>query len=164
MRDTTAPTLRLPDPIVVDASGPSGAIVNFVVTASDPDDATGAPGCTPASGSLFAIGTTSVTCQSTDTHGNTGTGSFTVAVRGPSVSSLLSDLLALVTNVGPGNSLRAKVLSAQAAFAAGNSASCARSLQDLLSEVRAQTGKKISAQQAAAITTLTGRILAALGY
>ncbi len=34
----------------------------------------------PASGSLFALGTTTVQCSATDSHNNTGTGSLTVTV------------------------------------------------------------------------------------
>jgi hypothetical protein len=35
---------------------------------------------TPASGSSFPVGTTTVTCSATDSHGNTATGSFAVTV------------------------------------------------------------------------------------
>ena len=34
--------------------------------------------CTPASGSIFAIGTQTVTCTATDAAGNTGSASFTI--------------------------------------------------------------------------------------
>jgi hypothetical protein len=36
--------------------------------------------CVPASGSTFAVGTTTVTCTATDAHGNTGQGTFKVTV------------------------------------------------------------------------------------
>ena len=36
--------------------------------------------CTPASGSTFPIGATTVTCTATDARGNTGSASFTVTV------------------------------------------------------------------------------------
>jgi hypothetical protein len=36
--------------------------------------------CTPAAGSVFAVGTTSVTCTATDTSGNTASCSFAVTV------------------------------------------------------------------------------------
>ena len=38
--------------------------------------------CAPASGSVFAIGTTAVACTATDHVGNAANGSFTVTVRG----------------------------------------------------------------------------------
>jgi hypothetical protein len=79
--DTTAPTLTLPANITTEAAGPSGATVSYTATASDVVDGALAPSCTPASGSTFAIGTTTVTCSSTDAHGNKATGTFTVTVR-----------------------------------------------------------------------------------
>ena len=36
--------------------------------------------CTPASGSLFAVGDTVVNCAASDAAGNTATGAFTVTV------------------------------------------------------------------------------------
>src|SRR5205085_441849 len=38
------------------------------------------PTCSPSSGSTFPVGTTTVTCSATDSHGNTGSASFTVTV------------------------------------------------------------------------------------
>jgi probable HAF family extracellular repeat protein len=79
--DTTAPVvIVVPPPSTVDTLDPHGAVVLFAATASDPDDDTGPVTCTPRSGSLFPIGTTTVTCTATDAHGNTGTTSFQVNV------------------------------------------------------------------------------------
>ena len=39
------------------------------------------PTCSPQSGSLFQIGTTTVTCTATDSAGNVATNSFTVTVN-----------------------------------------------------------------------------------
>jgi uncharacterized protein YjbI with pentapeptide repeats len=52
------------------------------VTASDPDDAATVT-CAPPSGSVFPIGTTTVGCTATDTHGNTASASFLVVVSAP---------------------------------------------------------------------------------
>ncbi len=79
--DSTPPVLSLPGSFAVEATGPSGATATWSASASDPDDAAGPVSCSPASGSIFPIGQTSVSCTSTDTHGNTGSGSFTVTVR-----------------------------------------------------------------------------------
>jgi HYR domain len=79
--DNTAPTVIVPADFSVEATGPSGAIATFSVTATDPDDAAGPVSCAPASGSTFALGTTTVTCSSMDTHGNTGSASFQVTVQ-----------------------------------------------------------------------------------
>jgi hypothetical protein len=78
--DTTAPTFTASG-LTAEATGPSGAVVNFSVAASDVDDAAGPVSCTPASGSLFALGSTTISCASTDTHGNKGTAPFTVVVQ-----------------------------------------------------------------------------------
>ena len=40
-----------------------------------------AASCSPASGTTFALGTTTVTCSATDAAGNTGTNTFTVEVQ-----------------------------------------------------------------------------------
>jgi HYR domain-containing protein len=80
--DTTAPVLSgVPASFSVNANTASGAVVTFKLpTATDPDDAAGPVTCAPLSGSVFPLGTTTVTCTSTDTHGNKGSASFTVTV------------------------------------------------------------------------------------
>jgi X-Pro dipeptidyl-peptidase len=75
--DTTAPTLDLPSPPTVEATGPTTP-VSFAAHASDDlDDAPGVS-CAPASGSAFPVGTTTVTCTATDASGNAKSGSFAV--------------------------------------------------------------------------------------
>ena len=49
-------------------------------TATDDQDASPEVSCTPASGSSFALGTTTVTCTATDHAGNADSDSFTVTV------------------------------------------------------------------------------------
>ena len=59
----------------------SGAVVTYSgQSATDLVDGSVPVTCSPASGSTFAIGTTTVTCSATDAHGNTGTKSFHVTV------------------------------------------------------------------------------------
>lgn len=79
--DTTAPTLRLPDSQTANATSPAGAAVHFDASASDIVDGNVGVACTPASGSTFAVGTTSVRCTARDAHGNTASGAFTVTVN-----------------------------------------------------------------------------------
>ena len=82
----TPPVVTVPGPIVQEATGANGAIVTFTATASDAQDGTLAPSCTPASGALFPIAVTTVTCRATDSKGVTTTATFTVTVsdtRGP---------------------------------------------------------------------------------
>ena len=81
VRDTTAPTLTVPANITsIEATGPTGAIVTFVATAVDVADGMPSVVCTPASGSTFAIGTTTVSCTATDHSANATTKTFTVTV------------------------------------------------------------------------------------
>ena len=81
--DATAPTFtNVPSDLTLEATGPSGAVATYThPTASDVDDAAGPVSCAPDSGSTFPLGTTTVTCSSTDTHGNTGTATFKVTVQ-----------------------------------------------------------------------------------
>ncbi len=79
--DTAAPTLTLPGNINAPATSASGAVVNYTATANDLVDGDVAPDCTPASGSTFAPGSTTVSCTATDLHGNTSAAqTFTVVV------------------------------------------------------------------------------------
>jgi hypothetical protein len=92
--DTTAPTLHLPGDITIEATSSSGVVVDFAPTADDTDPAHPTVTCTPASGSTFELGTTTVNCSAADTAGNTAYGSFTVTVQDttPPVLSLPADI------------------------------------------------------------------------
>lgn len=79
--DTTAPALTMPSEIVVNATGEDGALVAFAASALDAVDGPIAPACAPASGSLFAIGNTTVACDAVDAAGNLASGAFQVRVR-----------------------------------------------------------------------------------
>ncbi|MGE5462149.1 MAG: HYR domain-containing protein [Syntrophothermus sp.] len=81
VRDTTPPALSLPSDINVYATGNSSAVVTYSASASDIVDGPVSITCTPASGSSFAAGSTTVSCSATDSHGNTATGSFKVNVN-----------------------------------------------------------------------------------
>lgn len=73
------PVLTLSANIIVAAAGPTGAIVTYAA----PTSTTGTPTCSPASGTLFPTGVTTVGCSATDTLGQTTNGSFTVTVSDP---------------------------------------------------------------------------------
>jgi hypothetical protein len=79
--DVTAPVLTLPAPITKAATSLSGAAVSYTATATDIVDGSVTPVCAPASGSVFAVGTTGVTCTATDRAGNSATGTFSVTVK-----------------------------------------------------------------------------------
>jgi streptogramin lyase len=154
--DLTAPVLSLPGPIVVNATGPTGATVDYTATATDTVDPSPVVACDPASGTTYAIGTTTVDCTTTDASLNVGYGSFTVHVKG--AGEQLSDLVTAVTGVGPGASLVNKVSEAQAGLAADDVAGACGVLDALIHEVDSQAGKKIPAGQGTALIGAANQI------
>ena len=77
---SSAPVLKVPAAMTVSAFGTGAALVNFGVEAIDNNDGALAPVCTPASGSWFPVGTTTVVCSATNAMGISSTASFTVTV------------------------------------------------------------------------------------
>jgi HYR domain len=154
--DTTPPKIAVPDAITINATSPSGAVVTYTVTATDPDDAVASLACVPASDTVFPIGTTTVLCTASDTNGNTSTASFTVHLKGS--SEQLVDLLAAVTGVGPGTSLADKVRSAQSYLAANQLAAACSTLTAFINQVNALSGKNISAADGEALVADALRI------
>jgi hypothetical protein len=81
VEDTRGPVLTLPGDLTVEATSTAGAVATFSASAVDAVDGSVGVVCTPASGSTFPIGTTTVTCTATDAAGNIGSGIFTVTVN-----------------------------------------------------------------------------------
>lgn len=77
--DNTAPTITCPPNILIEDPAVS-VPVTFTVTATDDCAASPLVVCTPASGSLFAHGATSVICRATDGLGNSNSCSFLVVI------------------------------------------------------------------------------------
>ena len=102
VRDTTPPAVTVPAPITKEATGPGGATATFTSTALDIVDGSITPTCTPASGSLFPLGTTTVNCTATDVHGNTGSNSFPVIVVDTTPPVVTTSLPVTVEATGPG--------------------------------------------------------------
>jgi hypothetical protein len=74
------PEITCPANVVASTDrGTCAAVVNFTATATDTDPVT--ISCTPASGTAFAKGTTTVQCTATDSVGATDSCSFTVTVN-----------------------------------------------------------------------------------
>ncbi len=82
VEDTTAPTMTgVPDDLAVTTSDPTGRAVTFAdPSATDVVDPSPTVSCSPASGSIFAVGTTTVLCTATDGSGNVSGASFDVTV------------------------------------------------------------------------------------
>jgi hypothetical protein len=100
--DTTAPVLTVPEDITEEATSAEGAVVRYEVSAEDSVDGPVGVTCTPESGSIFSIGTTTtVTCTATDAAGNTGTASFTVTVQDttpPTITTVPEDITVQATS------------------------------------------------------------------
>ena len=78
--DTTPPVVTVPGNVTLQAATPAGAPHSFSASAIDGVDGPLNTVCTPASGSTFALGATTVTCSAGDAAGNRGTASFVVTV------------------------------------------------------------------------------------
>jgi hypothetical protein len=80
--DTTAPVIATIADYEISTSDPAGAAVDYgfgaVVELVDPHPTLV---CTPATGTTFPVGTTTVSCVATDASGNSSTMSFRVTVR-----------------------------------------------------------------------------------
>jgi HYR domain len=83
----TKPTLKLPANITAGDTSSAGREVTFTPEASSPDAAIRTLICTPASGSTFAVATTTVECVATDGHENKTSGTFSVTIHGVKGSS-----------------------------------------------------------------------------
>lgn len=78
----TVPSLNLPGNITAEATSAAGVVVNYTASATDAEDNPDpTPSCSPASGSTFPLGTTTVNCSVTDSGGLSDSGSFSVTVR-----------------------------------------------------------------------------------
>ncbi|MGW4776162.1 HYR domain-containing protein [Streptomyces filamentosus] len=72
VNDVTAPVVTVDDR-TSRATGSDGTRIDFAATAVDAEDGPLPVTCVPASGSVFPVGTTTVTCTATDGAGNTAT-------------------------------------------------------------------------------------------
>jgi len=81
----STPEITVPDDIVAEATSPDGAVVEFEATATNGATIV----CTPASGSTFALGVTTVSCTATNAGGS-DTDTFTVTVVDSTPPQILS--------------------------------------------------------------------------
>ncbi len=88
VNDSQPPTITCPANVTAIAAPPAGgncsAPTSTLITYTAPTVSDNCPGvttnCVPPSGSIFPLGTTTVSCTATDSSGNTATCSFTVSV------------------------------------------------------------------------------------
>jgi hypothetical protein len=101
--DNVAPVISgTPANITIEATGPTGAAVSYIMpTANDNVNGPVTVSTTNASGSIFPIGTTTVTFTASDAALNSSTTTFQVTVRdttAPALSGVPSDLMLEATS------------------------------------------------------------------
>ena len=164
--DAEPPNVACPPNQSVNATSLAGALVNYpaaVVT----DNCHAIANYSKESGTLFAVGDTTVMVTATDGAGNQSTCTFSVHVKG--ANEQINDLIAKVNGLAgvkdaTKNALVVKLLAALAAAAKGDTATeCAR-MADFISLAKAQKEKKlIPASAADSVIADATRIKAVLG-
>ncbi|HXY95282.1 MAG TPA: hypothetical protein VEP49_22680, partial [Acidimicrobiia bacterium] len=168
MIDRKGPTIALTTP-ADGATYTQNQVVPAAYNCSDGGSGVTPANCTGTVANGAAVNTTAVgtnvafTVTATDNVGNT----TTTVVHYNVVQTPLQQLQALlvfVQNIGPGNSLAAKVTAAINALSAQppNTAGACSSLAALVNETQAQTGKKLTISQATTITTAAQQTRTAL--
>ncbi len=99
VQDTTAPVISAHEDITTVADNKNGARVVYTSPAtSDTVDGVGVTTCVPASGTIFSIGSTTVTCTATDSHGNAAIPvTFMITVDGLPATTYLGGFIIPVT-------------------------------------------------------------------
>ncbi len=136
--DNTPPTISCPSNIVLESTCPTGAIATYTA----PVGADNCPGATTtrtaglASGSVFPIGTTTVTHTVNDAHGNSASCSFTVTVLTPQavIQNLIAAVNASSLTGTQKNGLLSKLNAALTAINGGGGNACAK-LSDFVNSV-----------------------------
>ena len=89
VQDTSAPAIDSHADVTEEATGPDGATVDYTdQDATDAVDDSVDVNCTPAPGSTFELGTTTVTCSATDAAGNSSQSTFKVTVEDTTAPTL----------------------------------------------------------------------------
>jgi hypothetical protein len=159
--DVEAPKITVPADMKVNATSTAGAVVNYPVLWSDNVRVTDIS-CVPVSGSMFPMGSTTVTCTARDAAGNQTSKSFNVNVVGP--EEQVGDLIAYVLSLDlPNGTTNPLVNQLRAAFGADdNHVSCIK-MSDFIDMV----GKKVDpvnyAHESAYMVSEATRIMGAMG-
>lgn len=164
--DTTAPELNLPLTMVVPATSDQGAVVDFIVTASDLVDPSPTVHCSTLSGTVPPVGSWIITCSATDASGNqSGYENFNVIVEGASaqLDHLREYVDDLSLQLGTKISLLVKVDAARLAVTFGETELACDKLQSLIDQSAALRGKHLTIEQADRIIADANRIRSVLG-
>jgi len=139
VNDNTPPVFTsCPTSITIESTCPTGAIGTYATpTATDNCGVTVSRTAGPASGSVFPIGTTTVTHVADDGHGNTATCTFTVTVLTPQavIQNLKTSVSGSSLTGTQKNGLLAKLDAALTAINGGGGNACAK-LSDFVTNVQ----------------------------
>jgi len=138
--DNTAPVISCPANITLDPSCPTGAIATYSTpTATDNCGVQSVVRTAgPASGSVFPIGTTTVTYTATDIYNNQSSCSFTVTVKTPAavVQDLINEVQASSLTGTQKNGLLSKLNAALTAINNGQYNVACPKLSDFINSVQ----------------------------
>jgi hypothetical protein len=170
VNDVILPTITCPGNQVgvTYNSAPNNSVPVSWTTQVNDNCAGGSSFCTPASGSPFPVGTTTVNCKAIDAAGNQSTAcSFTVTVRQP--RSAVRDLITKVKALAPGtlttaqaNQLVGHLELANSNLERGQTAAACTNLQNFINQVNALTSP-LSQTQAQDLLSYAHKIRVAVG-
>jgi hypothetical protein len=163
VKDAEGPQITCPAPMVIDATSPLGATTTYAPVATD-NCSVASVTSDPPSGSLFAIGTTTVNSTAQDPAGHQASCSFTIHVKGAAeqLDDLATAVKTLAADPGTIASLLAKLDAALASVSGQDQAACGI-LAAFIDEVNAKRGKDISTIDADALIAKATQIRAVLG-
>jgi hypothetical protein len=152
--DTTRPVVTTSGDVTVSATSPAGGPASFTATAADAVDGSLTAACAPASGTVFPIGSTTVTCTATDAHHNTGSAQLIVTVRSPEEM-----LVRLITQASSSSVLQ----NALASLGRNNDTAACNQVAAFINQVQAQAGKSLTTAEAASLAAAATDVRMALG-
>ena len=163
--DTTPPAITVPASLAVDATAPTGAKVTYAASAHDDRDPAPSLVCKPASGNVFAIGDTTVSCLATDAAGNAATARFVVHVRGAGeqIVALVGKTVAFLDLPSLKPALKTALQTAADAFVARSPRAACLGLNVYVAAVKLAPAKAFTAAERAELVADAVRIKAVIG-
>jgi hypothetical protein len=164
-RDTTPPVVTVPADLTVDATSPAGAKVTYAASATDDRDPSPSLVCTRGSGTVFAIGTTRVTCTATDASGNHAGASFNVHVRGASeqIVRLIDKTLVFLDQPALKPMLKAALQSTLDSILARSPRAACLALNVYIAAVKGAPPRAFTSAERSELVADAGRIKAVIG-
>jgi hypothetical protein len=163
--DTQPPVVTVPADSAIDATSPAGARASYSASATDDVDSSPTLVCTPPSGSVLPIGTTTVTCKATDDAGNSAGASFKIRVRGAGeqIASLTDKTLAYLDQPALKPVLKAALQAVADAIAAKHPKVACIALDLYVVAVKLAPAKAFTAAEKADLIADATRIKAVIG-